>query len=31
MKMKQVSARDMQEAMRFARDELGENAVLLDS
>lgn len=29
--MKQISARDMQEAMRFARDELGEDAVLLDS
>lgn len=29
--MKQISARDMQEAMRFAKTELGEDAVLLDS
>lgn len=30
MKMKQISAASMQEAMRIARDELGEDAVLLD-
>lgn len=31
MKMKQIAARDMQEAMRFAKTELGDDAVLLDS
>jgi flagellar biosynthesis protein FlhF len=31
MKMKQIQARDMKDAMRLARAELGEDAVLLDS
>lgn len=31
MKMKQIAARDMQEALKFARDELGDEAVLLET